>query len=121
MCGLVTLKPDVERTEAQSLFIITHTFGGIKLIKFAGDMKHCRFSRPVSFVRFPVTWKTATNSNHSSQHVWMRKREPVVERAALGKAQEEYLVRIGRPFRGQCVYQIKQRLMMDCDRVLRLE
>src|SRR5687768_1052434 len=103
MSGFVILEPDVGRTQTQSLFIITYTFRRIKLIKPASEMKHCRFSRPISFARFPVTGKTAADSNHSSQHVWARKCKPVVERAALRKAQQKYPSRIGASLGGQCV------------------
>src|SRR6266850_7272933 len=84
-------------------------------------MKHRSFSRFVRFARLPVTWKPATDSNHTATVIWMRKGEAVVKRARLRETEQEHALRVGDAFINQCLRQVKQRAVMNRHRFFRVK
>src|SRR6266550_2624450 len=84
-------------------------------------MKHRSFSSFVGFAGFPVTRKTATNSNHTAKVIGIGKGEAIIERARLRETEQEHALRVGHTFLNQRLRQVKQRAVMKRDRLFRVK
>src|SRR6266851_5311319 len=89
MARVIALKLDVTRSQAQLRGVIASTCRRIELIALTAQMKNCCFGLLVKIARFPIARQAAADSNHAAQHVRMRERKTVIERAGLREAQQK--------------------------------